>query len=368
MLNWLARTGLAAVLAAMLCATGAVAQKITIVKMTPVEELIKKLKSDDEYARDEAMYALVQTGKKAVPALMKLVNDATALQATPPPGYDFHLGKGMQGDPKWHGGGKQFYPSGLTVNRLAIRALGLIGDPAAVDVLVDQVKRSRMGLRMGDRGIRVECQRAIVGILGAKSPHVGGMRPWHLGEKGTAESAKGLANAVAGSMQAHNKGNIVEAFGPYVSIKSVDDLRRIDALAVIGSKEGSAPLLRLVKEGSRNDFQWFHCGMHNSMDLWHTLGISASAGMDDHWIAVVEAERALGHMGEKAAIPLLKNRLDDKNVMIRVSAARALAQLGDAAALPALLKDARWMNRAFIKGGYEKKVKDWAEGAWLRLW
>jgi HEAT repeat protein len=126
------------------CQIAAHGQSITVTKTKPVGELVAKLKSQDEFERDEAMYELVKLGKAAVPALIGLVDDATGLKATPPEGYGNHYGKNVRGPLGWRaiGVGKQYYPVGLTVNRLAIRALGLIGDDRAVEALQEQAKKS----------------------------------------------------------------------------------------------------------------------------------------------------------------------------------------------------------------------------------
>jgi len=359
MFQRIAEVGLAAVLVAALCHSAVFAQKITVAKTKPVGELIKQLKSQNEFERDEAMYALVEKGKASVPALVKLLGDATALQATPPPGFGHHYGQGTRHDVRWGDrGGMQYYPSGLTVNRLAMRALGLIGDKRAVNALAAAEKQAANGW------VRDEARRALIATLGAKMPILPNMRPWQLAEIANPKTAKQIVDAIAGRLKPDGywgaKGSDVKKLGPHLVTGHPDDIRRIDALGAIGNKGASLLLLRILKEGVHHNWMWFHCGLHNTMDLWHAQGVSVTAGMDDSWACVLASARASSNIGDKRAIPLLRARLADKNIMVRVNAALALARLGDKAALKGLIPDLRWMHTEFVSD-YNTKGKPWLQ-------
>ncbi|MDK1031684.1 MAG: HEAT repeat domain-containing protein [Planctomycetia bacterium] len=360
------KTGLLIAVVTGLFLTPALGQKITIVKARPIGEVLKALHSEDEYEGDEAMYEMVKMGKAAVPALVKLLGDAKELQANPPDGYTFHYGKGARGPIGWRGvgGGKQFYPVGLTINRLAMRALGLIGDKRAVNALVAAEKKA------ANNWIRNEARRALVAILGSKMPILPNMRPWQLAEIGTPEAAKALVGPIKLKyIDASNKSmkHVVAKCGPYVTLdegagglnRAGENTRRIDALSAFPMKLAPDPVLRMARDGIHNDFRWFHMGMHDNPDHWHALDHGWDGHLSGQWAAV----RAVGYIGDKRTIPLLRERLKDYNIMTRANAARSLAQLGDKAALKGLIDNLRWVHVVFVEE-YNKKGKPWLQH-WL---
>ncbi|MDP6381490.1 MAG: HEAT repeat domain-containing protein, partial [Phycisphaerae bacterium] len=358
MLKTIALAGLASLLIGALLTSFADAQRITVAKTKPLDDVIKKLQSSDEFQRDEAMLELVKVGRPAVGQLVKLLGEAKEMPATPPQGYSFHYGKGSRGPIGWRGvgGGKQFYPVGLTVNRLAMRALGLIGDKRAVDALVEAEKRAANGW------IRNEARRALIAILGAKTPILSNMRPWQLAEIGTPEAVTRLAAPIRVKYITSN--NVAAKCGPYVTVDegggglngAGENTRRIDALSAFSTKKAPDIVLRLARDGIHNDFRWLHMGMHDNPDHFHAL----DHGWDGHLAGLWAALRTVGYMGDKRAVPFLKERLADHNILTRALAARALAQLGDRAALKGLIDNLRWVHVEFVSE-YDKKGKPWLQ-------
>ena len=324
-----------------------------------VVPLAALLKHKNEHVRDETMYALVRIGKPSVPALAKLVGDATELPATVDESYTAHKYPDYVKSRRplgWRqmGPGKLYAPVALHVNRYAIRALGLIGHRGALKAIDEAESKFS-----GNRWIRDECRRARIAILGEKTPLSADMRPWMLAEIGNPAAADALVASVAGSLRKTSKGNIAEKFGPYTDFGGsapADAIRRIDALGVLRSSRSSDVLLRLANEGVHNDWQWLHAGMHDLVDHFHGIGV----GWDGHWMAPLAACRALGESGVKQAIPALKKRLADKNILVRLSAARALAQLGDESGLQTALRASRWMHVEFVSD-FDKKGKPWLQ-------
>ena len=323
-----------------------------------VKPLSALLKHKNEHVRDGAMLALVRIGKPSVSALIKLLDDATEMPATIGESYtkrkypELATSRSPLG---WRqvGAGKLYAPVGLHVNRYAIRALGLIGERSSAAAI--EAAEKKFG---GNAWIRDECRRARIAILGDKTPVAAGMRPWMLAEIGNATAAQATAETVTRSFRKMTGGNVAKKFGAYTDFgnQAVDQVRRVDALAVIGNAQTAAPLLRLIDEGVRNDWQWIHAGVHDLVDHYHAIGCS----WDGHWMAPLAAIRACGENDVKAAIPKLKKRLTDKNIMVRLCAARALAQLGDRSGLQTALDDARWMHMEFVSD-YNTKGKPWLQ-------
>ncbi len=325
------------------------------------EPLSSLLKHKNEHVRDEALLALIRIGKPSVPKLVKLVGDANEMPGTVPDSLkqhkypDFVQSRSPLG---WRqlSYGRLYGPVGRHVNRYAVRALGLIGDRDALEA-IDEAE-AQFG---GNRWIRDECRRARIAILGKDTPVAAGMRPWMLAEIGKLDSAESMAASIARNLRKNTNNNVAQKLGPYTDIggNAADEIRRIDVLGVLGGSKAPAPLLRLVEEGVQNDWTWFHAGMHDLVDHYHGLGV----GWDGHWMGVLGSCRALGEGGAKGAIAPLKKRLNDKNILVRITAARALAQLGDDSGLQTALDDMRWMHVEFVSE-YGKKGKPWLQH-WL---
>ncbi len=326
-----------------------------------VKPLASLLKHRNEQVRDESTLALVRIGKTSVPALVELLNDATEMPGTIDDSYTSHkypdYAQSRQPlDWRQLGAGKLYAPVGLTVNRYAARALGLIGERTALPAIEAAEKKFA-----GSVWIRDEFRRARIAISGSETPPAADMRPWMLAEIGNQSAAGPLAAFISQNLRKQAGGNVAEKFGPYTDIggNSSDAIRRIDALGVLGLAEPVAPLLRLAEEGVRNDWTWFHAGMHDLVDHYHGLGV----GWDAHWMAPLAACRALGESGASAAVPALKERLTDRNIMVRLTAARALAQLADHSGLQVALDDSRWMHAEFVSD-YDTKGRPWLQH-WL---
>ena len=312
-----------------------------------VEPLAKLLRHRNEHVRDEAMYSLVRIGKPSVAALTELTADSTELPATIGDTYRRHEYPGFVSSTSplgWRqlGSGKLYGPVGLYVSRYAIRALGLIGGRESLPAIDSTESRFA-----GNRFIRDEYRRARIAILGKDTVVAADMRPWMLAEIGGPQAAMLLTESITRNLRHTSSGVIAEKFGAYDDIGGntpADDIRRIDGLGCMQATAGRRPLLRLITNGVRNDWQWFHAGMHDLVDHFHGIGV----GWDGHWMAVAASCRAVGEMGDKAAIPELKKRLSDKNIIVRLNAARALARLGDDAGLQTALDDMRWMHVEFV--------------------
>jgi HEAT repeat protein len=324
-----------------------------------VEPLAKLLRHRNEHVRDEAMYSLVRIGKPSVAALTELTADSTELPATIGDTYRRHEYPGFVSSTSplgWRqlGSGKLYGPVGLYVSRYAIRALGLIGGRESLPAIDSTESRFA-----GNRFIRDEYRRARIAILGKDTVVAADMRPWMLAEIGGPQAAMLLTESITRNLRHTSSGVIAEKFGAYDDIGGntpADDIRRIDGLGCMQATAGRRPLLRLITNGVRNDWQWFHAGMHDLVDHFHGIGV----GWDGHWMAVAASCRAVGEMGDKAAIPELKKRLSDKNIIVRLNAARALARLGDDAGLQTALDDMRWMHVEFVSD-YDRKGKPWLQ-------
>jgi len=318
-----------------------------------VPQLALLLKHKNERVRDTAWLALVRIGKPSVPALLPLTTDATELPGTLDDSYTKRKYPSLSRSRAplgWRqiGPGKLYAVAGLHLNRYALRALGLIGDTSALPAIDKAEKKFA-----ANPSIRDECRRARIALLGAKTPLAPGMRPWMLAEIGRPQSSP---PALQFRRQANN--NIAKKFGPYTDLAGnhAEAIRRMDTFALTGKPAPDGPLIRLVREGVRDDWQWFHAGMHDLVDHFHNLGL----GWDGHWMTPLVAARALGESGARHAINDLKLRLNDKNILVRLTAARALARLGDPAGLPTALEDFRWMHTEFVSD-YNQKGKPWLQ-------
>ena len=107
------------------------------------------------------------------------------------------------------------------------------------------------------------------------------------------------------------------------------------SLGQIGDKS-AVPALRNMAEDFPAQRLWPGYGMAALGEAKGFDILTEEASSNPHWTDRRHAVVALGDLGDPKAVPVLVKALKDKHANVRVSAADALGKIGDQAALPAL--------------------------------
>jgi HEAT repeat protein len=221
-------------------------------KATPI--LIKLLKARDNYVKIEAINAL--GALKSTVAVDPLIELATSETGEP------------------------------FISKKAIQALGNIGDPKVVPVLVKMMFKERRGV-----SFYAESSFALYQIGPAAVP--------------------ALIPVVSGEDKAFmawtKENGVIE---PAVFAKAAQVLSDLHAHAKPAE-------MALIKQ------------------------LSYDIGYQEQLLVRMKAADALGRMRSKAAVPVLSKMLDEPEITARIEYIRALVRIGDPAAIPALVKAAQ---------------------------
>ncbi|MBW4682715.1 MAG: HEAT repeat domain-containing protein [Microcoleus vaginatus WJT46-NPBG5] len=269
--------------------------------VTQVAPLIEKLKTADEFNRDDTVNALTKLGAPAVRELIKALESDNLLVR-----YRAAEALGKIGEPAVPALIKALQSENEQVRWSAAAALGDIGNTEVVPALVKAIK---------DPDARV--RRIAAQSLGTRAD-----------EWSHTQTLAALAAAVP------DLANALKDKDASVRSSAADALGRIGAEA----KAAVPDLANALKDKE--------AGVRGSAaDALGRIGAEPKAAVPDLVNALNDkdatvrssAASALGDIGAKAAVPDLVNALNDKDATVRSSAADALGDIGAKAAVPDLV-------------------------------
>jgi HEAT repeat protein len=239
------------------------------------------------------------------------------------------------------------YKKDYNVRRRAVEALGKIGDPKAVDPLINALKDEDEYVRKNAAGAlgKIGDPKAVDPLINALKDDDIGVR-WRvveaLGKLGDPKAVDPLTNALKDENKYMRQG-AAEALGKIGDPKAVDALinalkdeewfmrhRAAEALGKIGwkPKDNEEKAWYLV---ANRDYESLKLGKHSVDPL-----INALKDEDENvrkW-----AVGALGKIGDPKAVDPLINALNDDVNSVRKWAAEALREIGDVRAVEPLIQ------------------------------
>ena len=221
------------------------------------------------------------------------------------------------------------------VRTMAAKVLGKLGDPQAIDALIqglldeDEYVREMSSYALG----RIGDSQAIEPLIYALRDRQWAVREsaaYALGEIGGAQAIDALISALKGDNR-----NVLRRSS--YALGRIGDPRAVQALAKALQNDD-----RLVREMAADAL--------GKIGNVQTVGVLANALGDKFRDVRKTAAFALGELGDQTAIDALRKRLQDKNedFWVRKTAAFALGKIGDPQAVEALihvLKDKVWRVR-----------------------